>query len=341
MKSVLDSRQLLAASVLAKTGSFTLAGKELYLTQSAVSHAIRVLEEDLECRLFTRTGRGVVLTPAGRRLLRHAEPILAEMQAARAMMAQVAGTGKHALRIGGSPQITQFIMPAVLTRFQEQFPHYAVFNETADHEWQIQALHSAQLDLAFMYRPAQQPALTFLPLFEEEMRVIVAAHHPWARLGRVPAHDPAKPNIILYTKANQVTEHLAELTRREGIELAHCVELSTVDAIKDLIKTGLAAGVLVPWAVQSELTDGSFVSLALGRSALIRQWGVAYREKRPLSIAEEKFIDLCKAALLELTTVLRSRPSAEKVKAKVDVKKMGPVMMVNAALSRMASSGGY
>jgi len=84
MKSVLDSRQLLAVVVLAKTRSFTLAAKELFLTQSAVSHAIRSLERDLDCRLFKRTTRGVAITPVGKSFLEHAERIVGEMKAARA-----------------------------------------------------------------------------------------------------------------------------------------------------------------------------------------------------------------------------------------------------------------
>lgn len=86
MKSLLDSRQLLAAIILARTGSFTLAGEQLSLTQSAVSHAIKALEDEVGCRLFVRTGKGVTVTAAGRRFLPQAEKVLAEMEAARSLV---------------------------------------------------------------------------------------------------------------------------------------------------------------------------------------------------------------------------------------------------------------
>ena len=76
----LDSRQLRAFTALARTGSFTLAAKELFLTQSAVSHSMRALEESVGCRLFDRMGKRVALTQAGEQLLVHAEKILAEME---------------------------------------------------------------------------------------------------------------------------------------------------------------------------------------------------------------------------------------------------------------------
>jgi len=83
MTTILDSRKLLAFTTLARVGSFTLAARELNLTQSAISHAIKALEQDLDCRLFDRLGRRVTLTEHGQHLLDHAQKIIAEMQSAR------------------------------------------------------------------------------------------------------------------------------------------------------------------------------------------------------------------------------------------------------------------
>ncbi len=85
--TILDSRKLLAFSTLTSVGSFTLAARELNLTQSAVSHAIKALEKDLDVRLFERIGRKVTITQAGRQLLQHTHVILAEMKHARADLA--------------------------------------------------------------------------------------------------------------------------------------------------------------------------------------------------------------------------------------------------------------
>ncbi|MES1166607.1 MAG: LysR family transcriptional regulator [Pseudomonadota bacterium] len=84
MKAILDSRQILAFSALARRGSLTLAAKDLFLTQSAVSHAIKALEEEVGCRLVDRAGKRVLLTQAGEQFLRHTDKIMSEMEAARA-----------------------------------------------------------------------------------------------------------------------------------------------------------------------------------------------------------------------------------------------------------------
>ena len=83
-KPILDSRKLLAFATLAQCGSFTQTARELFLTQSAVSHAIKSLEQELGCRLFDRLGRKASLTPAGEHLLAYAHRILDEMRQARA-----------------------------------------------------------------------------------------------------------------------------------------------------------------------------------------------------------------------------------------------------------------
>src|SRR6187549_3032159 len=99
MTQPLDTRQLRAFATLARTGSFTLAAKELFLSQSAVSHSMKALETDVGCRLFDRVGKKVLLTQAGESLLHHADKILAEMTAARAGLEQLGKWGRGRLRI--------------------------------------------------------------------------------------------------------------------------------------------------------------------------------------------------------------------------------------------------
>ena len=93
MTHPIDSRQLRAFAALSRTGSFTLAAKELFLSQSAVSHSMKALETDVGCRLFDRVGKKVLLTQAGEALLHHTEKILQEMAAARAGLEQLGKWG--------------------------------------------------------------------------------------------------------------------------------------------------------------------------------------------------------------------------------------------------------
>ena len=99
MPSPLDSRQLRAFHILARTGSFTEAARELHLTQSAVSHAIRSLEEDVGCRLLDRTGKKATLTQSGEQLLQRTDRILSEMELAREELKRLGKWGASRLRL--------------------------------------------------------------------------------------------------------------------------------------------------------------------------------------------------------------------------------------------------
>jgi len=78
MAAPIDSRQLRAFVILARTGSFTQTARELHLSQPAISHSIKALEEEMRCRLLDRVGKSVSLTEAGEQFLTHAKKILAE-----------------------------------------------------------------------------------------------------------------------------------------------------------------------------------------------------------------------------------------------------------------------
>ena len=103
MNTPLDSRQIRAFCVLARTGSFTQTARELHLTQSGISHSMKALESDVGCRLLDRVGKKIVLTQAGEQLLHHTKKILFEMESAREAIGHLGKWGRGRLRLGASP----------------------------------------------------------------------------------------------------------------------------------------------------------------------------------------------------------------------------------------------
>jgi DNA-binding transcriptional LysR family regulator len=89
---------------------------------------------------------------------------------------------------------------------------------------------------------------------------------------------------------------VAEYFREEKIALSNFIELGSMEAIKELVKIGLGAGVFAPWIARAELESGSLVSLPLGVRKLRRRWGVAHLKGRRLALAEETFVGLCESA---------------------------------------------
>src|SRR5882724_13013794 len=153
MNVPLNSRQIRAFSVLARTGSFTQAARELHLTQSGVSHSMKALERETGCRLLDRLGKKVILTQAGEQLLHHATKILQEMENAREALAHLGKWGRGRLRLGASSTVCQHLIPPVLREFKESFPEHVITIEPGDTPALLTALLRHRVDLALSLEP--------------------------------------------------------------------------------------------------------------------------------------------------------------------------------------------
>lgn len=291
----LDSRQLIAFSALARCQSFTRAAKELFLTQSAISHAIKALETEVGSRLFDRAGRRVLLTQAGEQFHRHTEKILHEMEAARAGLDALSRWGHGRLRVGASTTACQYLLPTVLREFKQSFSKAEITIEPGDHAAQVELLQSNRIDLAIMLEPDRRGDFDFVPLFNDELRLLTSPMHPWVQQNRTTRGPLETETLILYNKSSYTFRLVADYFRNERVPIGHSIELGSMDAIKELVKIGVGVGVLAPWIAQPELESGALVSFPLGRKRLRRTWGIAHLRGRRLPLGEETFIGLCRS----------------------------------------------
>jgi DNA-binding transcriptional LysR family regulator len=300
MKTPLDSRQIRAFCVLARTGSFTQTARELHLTQSGISHSIKALEGDIGCRLLDRLGKKVVLTQAGEQFLHHATKILQEMESARTSLGKLGKWGRGRLRLGASTTACQQLIPPVLREFKESFPEHAITIEPGDTPELVSGLLSHRIDLALCLEPGNDPQLEFHHLFTDELQFVVAAMHSWAQAGRVEREEIPRMNYILYSKASITFRLIEDYFRREEVVLNTVIELGSMEATIELVKLNLGASILAPWIAKKEIEDGSLVALPLGKRKLLRRWGILQWRGKRLDLAEETFIGLCKSACASL-----------------------------------------
>lgn len=300
MSQPLDSRQLRAFSILARTGSFTATAQELHLSQSAISHAMKALEQEIGCRLLDRMGKTVVLNQAGEQLLVHVEKVLQEMDTARAELGRLGKWGSSRLRIGASTTACQHVLPAVLREFKESFPQCAISIEPGDTPEMIDALRAHRIDLAVNLEPRREEPLEFRPLFADELVFITSPLHPWAQASKVVRDEIPRQHYILYGKGSYTFQMIERYFREEQIVLHSLLDLGNMEAIKELVKLGLGVSILAPWTARKELGEKSLVALPLGRRKLKRRWGVLHWRGRRLSLAEETFVGLCESVCAKI-----------------------------------------
>lgn len=296
MNELLDSRQLRAFRVLARTGSFTQTARELHITQSGISHSMNALEADIGCSLLDRLGKKVVLTQAGEHLLQHTEKILQEMSLARESLARLGKWGHGRLRLGASTTACQHIIPPVLREFKESFPDHAISLEPGDTPQLVASLLRQQIDLALTLETEKEQKLESHPLFTDELHFVVSALHPWAQARRVERSEIPRQNYVLYSKSSITFRLIEEYFRRDGIALNTVIEAGSMEATKELVKLGLGISVIAPWIAKKEIEEGSLVALPLGHKKLQRHWGILHWRGKRLTLAEETFIGLCESA---------------------------------------------
>lgn len=310
---LLDSRQLRAFLLLAQEGSFTQAGRALHLTQSAISHAIRVLEEDLGCQLFHRQGKRALLTHHGRELLRHAETIQRQMLLARASLGVLDQNPRGHLRIGCTPAGSQFILPTVLREFKDSFPHYSISVIPGETPETLDQLERGDLDLIVCLKPRDTSRLDCYPLFEDELVFLTSPLHPWLKQTPKPK-DMSQETYIISSRNSFTFGLINEYFLKQGVRPKSYMELGNTEAIKELVKLGLGVALIAPWTAQVEIKSGELAVLPLMRGKIKRQWVVAHLKQKPVTLAEQTFMGLCKEVGIALNTQESSAASGTRKK---------------------------
>src|ERR671934_2239826 len=185
-----ELRHLAALDAVGRTRSFGAAARELGYTQSAVSQQIAHLERNVGQRLVERPGgpRPVDLTDAGRLLLRHADAIVAQLDAARADLAALAEGAAGPLRVGIFQSVGARILPALLRRFVETWPRVEVrVREEADAADLLRLVEHGTLDLSFAELPLPEGPFESVEILRDPYVLLVSAKSELAARDTAPS----------------------------------------------------------------------------------------------------------------------------------------------------------
>jgi DNA-binding transcriptional LysR family regulator len=302
MTNLIESRQIRAFVAVARRGSFTNGAKDVFLTQSAVSHAIKSMETDFGCHLFKKVGKHAVLTEAGDRLLRHCEEILQKMQETRADLSQLPESGCGPLRIGAPMTICQHLMPGVLRSLQETFPQSGLRIETGDNPQMLAQLLAGRVDLAIMVEPEPRADLACEPLFSDELHFLMPRSHPWALGDEIGSTQIEQAMLIVPNRTTRTHQLIAGYLRARRVMMERYIEPGSVESIKELVKNGLGVGVMAQWPILAELQAGELVTRPLGKTPLGRQWHAVHLRSRSLNETENAFVRFFRMAAERLVT---------------------------------------
>ncbi len=296
MDWVPDLRQLRAFVAVVEEGSFTLAARRIFVTQSAVSHSLRALEEQLSCRLLDRTGKRVAVTSEGELLLRRCKRVIFELEQASRDLDGLRRWGQTRIRIGAPHSLCHFIVPSVLREFRDCFPRCEPVIEAGDTTLLLDRLASADLDLVVGLKPRGKGDEGYRPMFKDKLAFVVSPFHPWALDHSKIVETISDQQFIIYAKATETHRLIEEWMEQKGGRGKKPLVLGDMQAIKEMAKLGIGVGIVAPWVATREIEDGSLRMVNTDEPGIEREWGVFHSPKREPSLVEEAFIGLCEMA---------------------------------------------
>lgn len=277
---------------VANTLSFSEASKQLFISQSAVSQSIKVLEKKLNQPLFIRSTKRVQLTPEGDILLKHIEPAMNLIRQGENRLLEANTLGGGQLRIGASDTICRYYLIPYLKLFHKKYPnvHIKVTNQTSIECAKL--LESGQVDFSITNYPNSGLSNSQnVRIIHEFCDVFVANEEYQALKGKpVSLRELKTYPILMLDRKSTTSEFLHSMFQRHQLDLVPEIELSSNDLLIDLARIGLGIAFVPDYCIPATEKDLFIVNLE--ESLPARQMVVAFNENLPISQAAKQFMEM-------------------------------------------------
>lgn len=286
----IEVRHLKLIATVAQEGSLSKAGQALHLTQSALSHQLRDIEDRLDVALFLRSNKKMILTPAGEKLLQSATTVMRELESVNRQINQIARGESGTIRLSTQCYTCYHWLPEILRKYQKEFPHVDVkiIVEATHHP--IKALQEGKLDIAIVHSQ-KNDGLIRKPLFKDELKVIVSPKHRWAKRKYIELKELEDEPLYLYNVPEKDSHLFQEVLIPAGVYPKNISHIQLTEAIVEFVKAGLGVGVMATWAAKPHVDNASLVAVRLGKSGVVRQWSAAVLPNGTMPRYIESFIN--------------------------------------------------
>lgn len=289
----MDTSTLQAFLAVAESGSFSKAADQLFLTQSAVSKRIALLEEQLGNQLFDRIGRSISVTEAGEELLPRARDILLQFDDAKRAINNLAiGEITGTLSFAASHHISLHRLPDYLKRFSEECPNVELDLRFEESEVAYEDVLKGELELALItLSPNPDKNIHSEIIWDDLLQYVVANDHPLSKREEVTLDELTAYNAIL-PGANTFTRTLVErLFDQHNLSLNVTMSTNYLDTIRMMVSIGLG------WSLLPESLVGDLKVLKVVDSEPVhRNLGIIFHRNRTLSKAATYLAEILKSA---------------------------------------------
>ncbi|MCB5195541.1 LysR family transcriptional regulator [Deefgea salmonis] len=291
MQSLLELRHLKTILAIQDSGSLTRAAERLHLTQSALSHQVRLLEDHYGLPLFARKSTPLKLTAAGEKLALLAQTVLPTIASTERDIARLREGQAGQLRIAVECHTCfDWLMPA-MDQFRQHWPEVELDIVSGFHADPVQLLFEDRADLAIVSEVESHADLSHLPLFSYDMVALLASDHALANKPYLDAEDFANETLITYPVPDEMLDLLRKVLKPAGINPKRRPTELTV-AMLQLVASRRGIAALPRWSVQHYLERGYVVAKPITQQGLTSELYAAMPSERSHSVYLADFVEI-------------------------------------------------
>ena len=237
----MDLRKLETFLYAAETSNLSEAAKQLHLSQPALSHQIKLLEEELEARLFIRSNTGLKLTEAGHLLLPYARRLLQDTSDLQEMMASLKNNETGELRIACSSTSGRYVLPLMVARFCTAYPSVRARILACQPRHMVEKLLVSDAHLGIVSSEPVEPELQAQEFFRDAISLVAASSHRWVGRRSVEPAELLQEHFIMREESSGTRKVMLEEFAKFDISLDDLnifLEVGNVEGVLELVAGG-------------------------------------------------------------------------------------------------------
>lgn len=285
---MLEIRHLKSLKAIAETNKLGLAAQRVFLTQSALSHQIKALEQHYEIVLFKRLPQGLTFTKAGERLLALASELLPAIEKAERDLVRLKSNQSGELRIVLECHTCFDWLTPVMDNFRRAWPEVEIDLVAGFHSDPWQLIHEGKADIVIGGLPQKNTQLPHLPLFKFEIMAVLPNDHRLARKAKLDAKDFTGETLITYPVEESRIDVIQQLLAPANIQYQRRTAELTI-AIMQLVASRRGVAALPNWGIRSYVDHDYVIAKSIGKQGL---WSNLYLIAAQDTIKKQYVIDL-------------------------------------------------
>jgi DNA-binding transcriptional LysR family regulator len=288
---MMNLNQLRALYFVVKTGTFAKAAEGLCVTEPAVYIQVRSLERDMGFTLLDRFGKELRPTEIGKLLYDYAEKIFNLVDEATTAVKELQDLRNGSLRLGAAKTLAQYLMPVIVSSFQDRYPHIAIHLDERSSRELVQGILQHRFELAIVARIPYPDRINVMPFTTDELVLVVS---PYSRLLNKKSISlkelSAEP--VIFTDAGSATKfNIWQEFEKRGLKPEAIIEAGNTEFIKQLVRKDKGYSFLGNLCVREELKRGELATIPLEEGVFIMDIDVIQLKGRTLSPAAATFLN--------------------------------------------------